>query len=650
MKLKRNRQRKFRFQETSELLQYVVKIQKVIRGGLCRRALRRQATVAAETPERFVCPITLQIFERPSIASDGYTYETDAIQRVLGSSRLPFRGPMGRDITHANLCPNLMLLNEINEWRRDHDMEELPTFVIAAPTHPQQQAPAPQPAQQRQRQAPQRPAAPQRTPLTLRDAYNMSLSDLVRNDYFLNEFRRPGLCQIYNAARVQNGYGVHCQAGAETFTKQRFVDLIQRWVNRDGADLTAVLKLFDREAFLNTTTETCLHLLLSSIHISTSSSMNKNGKIHAYLMHRPITIQVVEKGMQKQMTVKRCFSVQLFYAELYNASHQMVVDLETPFDSADRMCCTSLGNLNVKEDSVVVIDYTQPVTLPAPRSDALEEAQLQAVAHASGVESQSMGSDEYQIFVKDLQGQTITILVKSTTSVLDLKRKIYGTEKVQSYLRQLDGVIPLPDELRLLYRGKQLDDPQAIMDNLEIKKECTVHLILRLRGGMPKRGVKKITKAEKVHLLRARATFASANLTQQPMQIVQAITNDPHFVTNAVNNLAQQQNGLAQLRELKNKMDTVARWDQLVDQLPQYLIPQVAQMKQQRDDINKALEAFDAAVEAVFADQFYENNGYNTDGLYTQIEGHITALERAEIAAQAVAAAQGNNNDAAMGN
>ena len=58
--------------------------------------------------------------------------------------------------------------------------------------------------------------------------------------------------------------------------------------------------------------------------------MNKNGKIHAYLMHRPITIQVVEKGMQKQMTVKRCFSVQQFYAELYNASHHMVVDLETP--------------------------------------------------------------------------------------------------------------------------------------------------------------------------------------------------------------------------------------------------------------------------------------------------------------------------------
>ena len=68
------------------------------------------------------------------------------------------------------------------------------------------------------------------------------------------------------------------------------------------------------------------------------------------------------------------------------------------------------------------------------------------------------------------------------------------------------------------------------------------------------------------------------------------------------------------------------------------------------DDINKALEAFDASVEAVFADQFYENNGYNTDALYTQIEGHIAALERAQIAAQAVAAAQGNNNDAAMGN
>ena len=73
-------------------------------------------------------------------------------------------------------------------------------------------------------------------------------------------------------------------------------------------------------------------------------------------------------------------------------------------------------------------------------------------------------------------------------------------------------------------------------------------------------------------------------------------------------------------------------------------------MKQQRDDINKALEAFDAAVEAVFVDQFYENNGYNTESLYTLIEGHVTTLEHAQIAAQAVAAAASSSGAAPMQN
>jgi hypothetical protein len=34
-------------------------------------------------PNDIVCPITLSVFERPVCASDGYTYERDAIERIL---------------------------------------------------------------------------------------------------------------------------------------------------------------------------------------------------------------------------------------------------------------------------------------------------------------------------------------------------------------------------------------------------------------------------------------------------------------------------------------------------------------------------------------------------------------------------------------
>jgi ubiquitin C len=80
------------------------------------------------------------------------------------------------------------------------------------------------------------------------------------------------------------------------------------------------------------------------------------------------------------------------------------------------------------------------------------------------------GEGSKQIFIKTLQGKTITLDVSDSDKIGDIKDKIRDIEGIPS------------DQQRLVFNGKQLEDGNTIAD-YGIQADSSIHLVLRLRGG-----------------------------------------------------------------------------------------------------------------------------------------------------------------------